>query len=101
MVKGPLRTVLWMLGGLGMIWLVLWLLGLSAMGGMMGEDGMMGGGMPGGGMMDGGMTAMMGAMLVQTFGMLGLAGIFVYLVVDTLRGRGRGGRPGPGEEFER
>jgi hypothetical protein len=95
MVRGPLRTVLWVLGTLGVIWVVLWLVGLPAMGGMMGGNGMtMGGG--GSGV---GMGAMMGAMLVQTLGMLGLAGIFVYLLVDTLRVRRAGkDRPGPPDE---
>lgn len=98
MVKGPLRVVLWVLGALGIVWVILWVLALPAMGGMMGENGMMGGGMGGGAMMDGGMMAMMGAMVVQTLGMLGLAGIFVYLVVDTLRGRREGeDRPAPTE----
>lgn len=71
MVRGPLRTVLWVLGGPGVIWAVLWLIGLPAMGGMM------------------------GAMVVQTLGMLGLAGVFVFLMVDTLSGRGEQERRAP------
>lgn len=100
MVRGPLRTVLWVLGTLGVIWVVLWLVGLPAMGGMMGENGMTGGGLSGGGMMNGGtsMMAMMGAMAVQVLGMLGLAGIFVYLVVDTLSGRGEQEHRAPTQE---
>lgn len=48
------------------------------------------------------MLPMTGAMVVQTVGMLGLAGIFVYLVVDALRGRGSaGGRPEGAQESGR
>lgn len=94
MVTGTLRAVLWFLGSLGVLWLLLGILLLPGMGQMMmGGSGMMGGGgmmgsdtMPmGGGMMA--MGAMMTLMVVQFVAMLGLAGIFVYLVVDTLRGR--------------
>lgn len=100
MVRGPLRTVLWILGTLGAIWVVLWLIGLPAMGGMMGENGMMGDGVVAGDMTDGGpgMMAMMGAMAVQALGMLGLAGIFVYLMVDTLSGRGQQEHRAPTQE---
>lgn len=92
MVRGPLRVVLWILGAVGMLWLILWLIALPGMVDMMSEGGMMGGGMADGGMMDGrmmggGMMAMMGGVLLQLVGMLGLAGIFVYLVIDSLRGR--------------
>lgn len=100
MVTGTLRAVLWFLGSLGVLWLLLGILLLPGMGqmmmgggGMMGSDTMpMGGGMMGsetmpmgGGMMA--MGAMMILMVVQFVAMLGLVGIFVYLVVDTLRGR--------------
>lgn len=98
MVKGPLRGVLWLLGGLGVLWIVLVLSTTLGMGGMAGEGmpgGMGMGGDPGeAGMMGGGsmagmaMAAMWGVMLAQTVGMLGLAGVFVYLVVDSLRGTG-------------
>lgn len=95
MVSGPLRVVLWILGGVGMLWLILWLIALPGMVDMMSEGGIMGGGVGGpgaggpmGGWMGGtGMVAMAGGALLQFVGMLGLAGIFVYLVVDSLRGR--------------
>lgn len=93
MVRGPLRIVLWILGAVGMLWLILWLIALPGMGGMMGEGGMMGAGMMDRGRMDGGMmgggmmVVMVGGMALQLVGMLGLAGIFVYLVIDGLRGR--------------
>ena len=119
MVRGPLRVVLWILGGVGMLWLILWVIALPGMIDMMGQGGMMGGMGPGGpvggngpdpgGPMDGGpmggwmgstgMVAMAGGVLLQFVGMLGLAGIFVYLVIDTVRGEpsGRdGGRAGSG-----
>ena len=94
MVSGALRTVLWVLGGVAVAWLVLALAMLPAMGRMMGEGGMMHGGAMQGGMMDGGMRmgmgsmmAMMGMMATQFVGMLGLVGIFVYLVFDSVRQR--------------
>lgn len=98
MVRGPMRVVLWILGTVGMLWLILGLISLPAMGSMMGGSGEMGGGMMGGGtggeqmmggdgMMSAGAMTMMGAMLLQLVGMLGLVGIFVYLVVDSVRGR--------------
>lgn len=107
MVSGPLRGVLWILGSLGALWVVLVLATAVGMGGGMGGmGGMMGGGMPGGmdtgggpdgpgGMMGGGpmggggMVAIWGVMATQTVGTLGLAGVFVYLVVDAARGDGR------------
>ena len=90
MVTGTLRTVLWFLGGLGLLWLLLGLFLLPGMSRMMGEGSMMSGGMMNGGMMQGGMMGMgtmMILMLVQFIAMLGLVGIFIYLVVDSLRGR--------------
>lgn len=89
MVTGTLRTVLWILGSLAVIWLVLGLAALPSMARMMGAGGMMEGGMMPGGMMccGGGMMGMMAMMAVQTIVMLGLVGVFVYLVADTLRGR--------------
>lgn len=92
MVTGPLRTVLWILGGLAIVWAVAGLAMLPSMGRMM-EGGMMGGGMMQGGMGEetmccgGGMMGMMGFMALQTISMLGLAGIFIYLVVDAIRRR--------------
>jgi uncharacterized membrane protein len=89
MVNGSLRTVLWVLGGVAVVWLVLALAMLPAMGRMMGEGGMMRGGMMGGGMM-----GMMGMMAAQFIAMLGLVGIFIYLVVDSIRDRAaRNARP--------
>lgn len=94
MVTGPMRVVLWVLGTLGILWLILWLVALPGMADMMGGSGMMGGGMNREGMMGGGMMAMMGAMFLQFAGMLGLAGIFVYLVTDSVRGRSAKRRSG-------
>lgn len=106
MVTGTLRVVLWVLGGVAVVWLVLALSMLPAMGRMMGEGGMMHGGamqggMMSGGMMDGGMMmgmgsmmGMMGMMATQFIGMLGLVGIFIYLVLDSIRDRpARSARP--------
>jgi uncharacterized membrane protein len=88
MVTGTLRLVLWVLGGVAVVWLVLALAMLPAMGRMMGEGGMMMGGTMNGGMMGmGSMMTMMGMMAAQFVGMLGLVGIFVYLVVDSFRRR--------------
>lgn len=93
MVTGTLRVVLWVLGGLALIWLVLGLAAIPSMARMMGPGGMMHGGMMEGGMMEGGMMmgggmmGMMGMMALQTIAMLGLVGIFIYLVVDSLRHR--------------
>lgn len=95
MVTGPLRTVLWILGGLAVIWLIAGLAMLPSMGRMMSggggmmDEGMMGEGMMGGGMMMnmGGMMSMMAMMAAQFLAMLGLVGIFVYLIVDSLRKR--------------
>lgn len=93
MVRGPLRIVLWTLSSLAVLWLLLALTMLPAMGRMM-SGGMMGAGMSGeGGMTNGmvccagGMPAMMGMMTIQGVMLLGLAGIFIYLVVDSLRSR--------------
>ncbi|MDQ3389354.1 MAG: hypothetical protein M3483_07620 [Gemmatimonadota bacterium] len=102
MVTGTLRGILWLLSGLAVAWLLLGLVLLPTMGGMMGgtmgDDGTMGPGMMNGGMMNGGtmemggmgmgsMTAMMGMMGAALIALLGLAGIFVYLVVDSFRRR--------------
>ena len=88
----PLRTFLWVLGGLGVAWLVLGLTMLPAMGGMM-DGGMIDGGMMGGEAAGSsmnsmsGMGRMMALMLIQFLAMLGLVVLFVYLVVDSLRRR--------------
>ena len=94
MVTGPLRLVLWILGGLAVAWLVLGLAMLPAMARMMG-GGMMSEGMMGSGMMQGGMGqgmaccggSMMGMMALQTIPMLGLVGVFGYLVINSIRRR--------------
>jgi uncharacterized membrane protein len=87
MVTGTLRAVLWFLGSLGVLWLLLGIFLLPSMGRMMGGGGMMGSDMMPmmGGMM--GMGTMMILMVVQLIAMLGLVGIFIYLVVDSLRRR--------------
>jgi hypothetical protein len=93
MVTGTLRGVLWVLSTLAVVWLVSGLFMLPAMGRMMGEGGMMGGGMMNGGMR-GGMGSMMGMMVTmgaQFLAMLGLVGVFVYLVVDSFRKRSSAG----------
>ena len=97
MVTGPLRTVLWILGGLAVIWLIAGLAMLPSMGRMMSEGGgmmdgdMMQGGTMGEGMMGGGMMmnigGMMSMMAAQFLAMLSLVGIFIYLVVDPIRRR--------------
>lgn len=88
MVKGPLRGVLWLLGGLGVLRVVLVLSTTIGMGGMAG-GGMPGGiGMGGGSMAGTAMAAMWGVALALTVGMLGPASVFVYLVMDSLRGTG-------------
>lgn len=88
MVTGPLRVVLWVLGSIAVLWLVLGLMSLGGMVGMMGGDcPTMGPGSATGTMGGLQMTSMMGAMGLQVVGMLGLVGIFIYLVVDSLRRR--------------
>lgn len=80
--------MLWGLGALAAVWLIVGIMMLPTMGRMMG-DGMMGGMMQGGagqGMMCCG-GAMMGIMALQVIAMLGLVGVFVYLIIDSLRGR--------------
>lgn len=84
-VTGTLRAVLWLLGTLGVLWLLLGIFLLPSMGRMMGGGGMMGSDMMP--MMGGMMGTMMILMLVKMLAMLGLVGIFIYLVVDSLRGR--------------
>ena len=93
MVTGPLRTVLWILGGLAIVWAVAVLAMLPSMARRM-EGGMMGGGMMQGGTMGegmmmgmGGMMSMMATVAAQFLAMLGLLGVFVYLIVDSVRRR--------------
>ncbi len=99
-----LRRALWVLSSLAMLWTILALIGHSTMGGMMG--GMMGMGTMGGqGMMGGdrtmgahhGMGGMMMSGMMLHMGltwlvMLGLDGLFVYLVASGRRGRQAGER---------
>lgn len=97
MVRGPLRVVLWVLSSLAVLLLVLTLAMIPAMGRMMSggmmeggmmREGMTDGGMMGGcGMMGGGMMGMMGMMAIQGIVLLGLVGVFIYLVVDSFRSR--------------
>lgn len=97
-----LRTTLWILSSLAVLWTMLALIGWFTMGGMMsrgrmggmmsgmGESARMGGGMHGtmDGMMGGGM--MMGMMVHRTLTwvvMLGLIGVFIYLGTTSRRNR--------------
>jgi hypothetical protein len=106
MTKG-LRLTLWILSSLAVLWTVITLVGFLAMGGMgggcammsggmmrdstmmggmMGNSGMMGG-MHQGGMMGGGwMAGMMLHMTLTWLVMLGLVGVFVYLILSARRG---------------
>ncbi len=99
MTRG-LRTALWVLSSLAVLWTVLALIGCFTTGGMMGM-GMMGGG----GMMDGDstmgagqgmggmmMTGMMLHMGLTGLVMLGLDAVFVYLLVSGWRARRVGER---------
>lgn len=93
MTRG-LRTALWGLSSLAVLWTVSALVMAGMMGSMMGS--MTGGGCPmcepgmGGGMM--GMMLTMGLTWVV---MLGLDAVFVYLVATALRGRGHSTAPTP------
>ena len=92
MEKG-LRTALWVLSSLAVFWTALAVIGMVGMGammhgGMMGTrepggttDGMMGNGMMGGSMMIGMMLHMGLTWIV----MLGLVGVFIYLIVTARR----------------
>lgn len=91
MVTGPLRGLLWVLGSLGVVWLLLGLTMVPAMTGMMASqmmrDGMMGGGTGADGMPAmPGMAPMMALMVVQLAAMLGLGAL-------QLPGRGRAPAP--------
>jgi len=87
MEKG-LRIALWVLSSLAVLWTALAVIGLVGMGAMM-HGGMMGARGPGGtmdGMMGGGM--MIGMMLhmgLTWIVMLGLVGVFIYLIVTVGR----------------
>lgn len=122
MTRG-LRTALWGLSSLAVLWTVSALVMAGMMGSMMGSmtgggcpmcelgmgGGMMGrgaagqaagaapggGGMMGGGMMGGAMMGMMLTMGLTWVVMLGLDAVFVYLVVTALRGRGHSTAPTP------
>ncbi len=95
MTKG-LRIALWILSSLAVLWTLVALAGFFTMGGMMGRCGMMGGRRVGGAMMGGGMMGdsatmgmwMVGMMLHMTLTwvvMLGLVGVFAYLVTSSRR----------------
>lgn len=87
MTKG-LRLTLWILSSLAVLWTVIALVGWFTIGccGMMGHGGMMRGGMQGGGMMHGGwMAGMMVELTLTWLVMLGLVGVFVYLVITARR----------------
>jgi uncharacterized membrane protein len=83
MDKG-LRTALWVLSSLAVLWTALAVIGLVGMDAMM-HGGMMGAQAPGGatdGMMGGGMMgSMMLYMGLTWIVMLGLVGVFIYLIV--------------------
>ena len=87
MDKG-LRTALWVLSSLAVLWTALAVIGLVGMGAMM-HGGMMGTQEPGGttdGMMGGGMMGgMMLYMGLTWIVMLGLVGVFIYLIVTAGR----------------
>ncbi len=88
-----LRTTLWILSSLALLWTLLEVIGWFTMGGMMsgmGQSASMGGGMHGtmNGMMGGGM--MIGMMIHRTLTwvvMLGLIGVFIHLGTTSRRNR--------------
>ena len=87
-----LKTTLWILSVLALVWVFL-MAGMSrGMGGMM-TGGMMTGGMMTGRMTSGGMTTSgmtTSGMLVMTLTwliVLGLIGVLIYLIVDRVRSR--------------
>jgi len=84
MTRG-LRATLWILSSLAVLWTIIALVGLATMG----HGGMMGGGVMGeSGMMRGGwMGGMMLHMTLTWVVMLGLVGVFVYLLVSVRRER--------------
>jgi hypothetical protein len=87
-VTKGLRIALWILSSLAVLWTVIALVGWVTMGccGMMGHGGMMRGMRDGGMMMQGGwMAGMMLHMMVTWLVMLGLVGLFIYLVITARR----------------
>jgi uncharacterized membrane protein len=80
------RTTLWILSSLALLWTVIALVGVFTMGccGLMGGGHMMGG-MQGGMMGRGRMPGMMLEMTLTWLVMLGLVGVFVYLIVTARR----------------
>ncbi len=102
MSKG-LRTTLWILSSLAMLWTLLAVVGFLAMGAM-GGGGMMGGMtgsmadttmqgrgmMSGGGMARWGTVGMMVQMVLTGILVLGLDGVFVYLVATSRRPQSAG-----------
>ena len=87
MDKG-LRSALWVLSSLAALWTALAVIGLVGMGAMM-HDGMMGAREPGGttgSMISGGMMGgMMLYMGLTWLVMLGLVGVFIYLIITAGR----------------
>lgn len=87
MEKG-LRTALWILSSLAVLWTTLAVIGLVGMGAMM-HGGMMGAREPGGtttGMLGGSMMdGMMLYMGLTWIVMLGLVGVFIYLIITAGR----------------
>jgi uncharacterized membrane protein len=85
-----LRTALWVLSSLAVFWTIIALIGLAVMGatmsgGMMRPGGM--GGMMNGTMGGGMMMGMMFHMALTWIVMIGLVGVFIYLVVTARRAR--------------
>jgi uncharacterized membrane protein len=85
-VNKTLRTTLWVLSSLAVLWTITAVIGLARMGTMM--DGGMMRAKEMGGTMNGMMMGMMLHMVLTWVVMLGLVGIFIYLVA-TARGPGR------------
>lgn len=92
-MKRGLRITLWFLSSLAVLWTLIMLTSLVAMGGLMGDGKMMDGRMMDGRMMGDmpmiGMMAMMVAMGLVWVVMLSLDGLFIYLASRSLRERRR------------
>jgi hypothetical protein len=88
MSKG-LQTTLWILSSLAVLWTVIALIGLFTMGSMMRgsmmSGGYMMGGMPAGAMMGGWMATMILHITLTWAVMLGLVGVFFYLLTAAKR----------------
>jgi hypothetical protein len=85
-VTSGFRITLWILSSLAVLWSVIALVGSFSMGGMMGGRGMMGGGMMGDSATMGiWMVGMMMHTALTWVVMLGLVGVFVYLIITTRR----------------